>query len=277
MISNQLLNKYKPELVIGVGGYASAAITKRAQAKGIRTLLQEQNGYAGITNKLLGKNADAICVAYEKMNRFFPADKIHITGNPIRESILKVGAAKADWFAKYGLSKDRPVLLVVGGSLGARSINQAVEASLSGWVESGIQVIWQTGKNYQPKYQKVEGDGVSIHTFIKEMHEVYSLAGLVVSRAGALSISELCFVGKPTIFVPSPNVAEDHQTKNALAIVDQKAAVLVSDSEVGNVLQKKVLELISDSELGSDLAKNIKSLAKPDAVVSIVDIAEKIS
>lgn len=277
IISNQLLKKHKPDLVIGVGGYASAAITKRAQAKGIKTLLQEQNGYAGMTNKILGKNADAICVAYENMSRFFPAEKIHITGNPIRESILQVGAAQPDWYTKYGMRKDKQVLLVVGGSLGARSINKAVETALDGLIENGIQVIWQTGKNYQPTYQKKDGDGVSIQTFIKEMHEVYSLADLIVSRAGALSISELCFVGKPTVFVPSPNVAEDHQTKNALAMVDKQAAVLVSDAEVVNVMLKKVVALINDQDRKTALAKNIKSLAKPNAVNDIVDIAVKLN
>ncbi len=277
IISNQLLKKHKPQLVVGVGGYASAAITKRAQAKGIKTLLQEQNGYAGMTNKILGKNADAICVAYENMSRFFPVDKIHITGNPIRESILKMGVAKPEWYTKYGLSNDKPVLLVVGGSLGARSINKAVESALDILIENGVQVIWQTGKNYQHTYQKKAGDGVSIQNFIKEMHEVYSLADLIVSRAGALSISELCYVGKPTIFVPSPNVAEDHQTKNALAMVDKKAAVLVSDSEVNNVLLEKVIGLINDNVRTTELAMHIKSLAKPNAVNDIVDIAENLN
>jgi len=275
-MSSQLLKKHEPELVVGVGGYASAAITKRAQSKGIKTLLQEQNGYAGLTNKILGRKADAICVAYDHMNRFFPADKITITGNPIRKSILQVGVAKPEWFTEYNVSTDKPILLIVGGSLGARSINIAVESALESLIEKDIQVIWQTGKNYQPKYKSQKGDGVSIHTFIKEMHEVYSLASMVVSRAGALSISELCFVGKSTFFVPSPNVAEDHQTKNALALVDKNAAVLIADSEVSNVLLEQVIEMVADSAKQEELSKRIKDLAKPNAVVDIVNIAEKL-
>lgn len=273
-LSSKLIKKYKPQLVIGVGGYASAAITKKAQNKGVPTMLQEQNGFAGMTNKLMGKKAKAVCVAYENMEQFFAKEIIHITGNPIREKILGIAETQNEWYAKYNLEQGKPIVLFIGGSLGARSINKAVEKHVQALLDLGYQIIWQTGKNYQPKVESAKG--LSIHTFITEMNEVYSLADIIISRAGALSISELCFVGKPTILVPSPNVAEDHQTKNALALVDKNAAVLIADNEVENAIKERIEEVLEDEDLQNKLALNIKAMAKPRAVQDIVNIAEQV-
>jgi len=273
VLSNKILKERKPEIVIGVGGYASAAIVKRAQSKNIPTLLQEQNGYAGITNKLLGENANAICVAYERMERFFPAHLLHLTGNPVREIISKPIERNGELYKKYGLEENKPVLLFMGGSLGARSINIAVENNCKYLIQKGFQIIWQTGKNYNAKQQL---NGMHIQTFIKEMNEVYSLADIIISRAGAISISELCCVGKPCILVPSPNVAEDHQTKNAAELVRKNAAVLIADMEISGSLVENCLELWEHSEYREKLSKNISAMAKPNAVQDIVSIIENI-
>lgn len=272
-LSNKILKEKNPEIVIGVGGYASAAIVKRAQSKGIPTLLQEQNGYAGVTNKLLGKDAKAICVAYERMERFFPKHLLHITGNPVREIITKPIERNSALYKKYGLEENKPILLFIGGSLGARSINIAVENNCKYLLHKDFQIIWQTGKNYETAK---ELEGLKVQTFIKEMNEVYSLADIIISRAGAISISELCCIGKPVILVPSPNVAENHQTKNAAELVIKNAAVLIPDNEISGSLVENCIELWENLDNREKLSKNILAMAKPNAVQDIVSIIDDI-
>jgi len=273
LLSNKILREKKPEIVIGVGGYASAAIVKRAQSIGIPTLLQEQNGYAGVTNKLLGKSANAICVAYERMERFFPEPLLHLTGNPVREQITQPIERNTALYKKYDLEENKPVLLFIGGSLGARSINIAVENNCKYLLQKGFQIIWQTGKNYNTTTQL---PGMHVQTFIQEMNEVYSLADIIISRAGAISISELCCIGKPCILVPSPNVAEDHQTRNAAELVRKNAVVLIPDNEISGSLVENCLELWEHEDYREKLSKNIVAMAKPNAVQDIVSIIEDI-
>lgn len=273
-MSYKILKQKKPEVVIGVGGYASAAIGKAAQWLKIPTVLQEQNGYAGMTNKLLAPKAKVICVAYPNMQNQFPKTKLVLTGNPIREKIKQLPPPTRELYAKYNLEEGQPTLLVVGGSLGARTINESIWSNLSAILEAGMQIIWQTGKSFtkEIKHQK----GVYHSQFIKEMQEVYALADIIVSRAGAISISELCTVGKPTIFIPSPNVAEDHQTKNAISLSSLNAAVTIKDENANNELLPSLLELARNDKRKNELSENIKNLAQPLATQAIVDEIEKV-
>ncbi|QDH77792.1 undecaprenyldiphospho-muramoylpentapeptide beta-N-acetylglucosaminyltransferase [Echinicola soli] len=272
--AKKLIKRFKPHAVVGVGGYASGPLLYVAQQQGIPTLIQEQNSFAGLTNKLLAKKARAFCVAYEGMEKFFPADRIYFTGNPVRKDILDLGAKKEQALSHFGLEAGRQVVLVLGGSLGARTINNAVVASMKHFEEQGYQVLWQTGKFYiEEMTAKLVSAGLAhVHAleFIREMDLAYAAADLVVSRAGALSVSELSLVGKPVIFIPSPNVAEDHQTKNALACVEKDAAVLLSDDEAVEGLVGKVDGLMADPEGMERLGKNIKKMGKPDAAREIV-------
>ncbi|GAB4337665.1 MAG: undecaprenyldiphospho-muramoylpentapeptide beta-N-acetylglucosaminyltransferase [Flammeovirgaceae bacterium] len=267
--SNSILNSFKPDVVVGVGGYASGAILKAAQKKNIPTLIQEQNGYAGVTNKLLAKNAKKICVAYPQMEKYFPSDKIIFTGNPVRKDISNLPSLKSQAVQHFKLDKNKPTLLILGGSLGAKTINEIVAISLEKWKTKGIQIIWQTGKIYYPQYQKFASESVVVLPFIERMDLAYSVADLVISRAGALSISELCLAAKPCILVPSPNVAEDHQTKNAMALVNEKAAHLIKDVEAKEKLFRSVLELIDNEGERQLLSQNIAKLAKPNAAIDI--------
>lgn len=279
-IASQIVKDFRPDAVVGVGGYASGPVLYAAQSKGIPTLVQEQNSYAGLTNKLLAKKAKTICVAYSGMEKFFPAGKIRITGNPVRKDILDLSGKKEKALEHFGLTADRKTILVLGGSLGARTLNQAVLLDMEKLEKSGYQVLWQSGKFYfKDMLAKLEESGlkhIHLREFIREMDLAYAAADVIVSRAGALSVSELSLVGKPVIFIPSPNVAEDHQTKNAMAYVNHKAALLLRDVEAVGQLKLKVDEVMKDAELAAALGNNMKKLAKPDAALAIVSELEKL-
>lgn len=269
----QIINQFKPDIAVGVGGYASGPLLRMAEMKGIPTLLQEQNGYAGLTNKLLAKKANKICVAYPNMENYFPKDKIVFTGNPVRTDIMELESIKTEALAHYGFTPDKPILFVFGGSLGARTFNECMLDGVKSLTEEGIQVIWQTGKNnygaIKSKMEGKENSNLVLLPFIEKMQLAYACADLVIARAGALSISELCLAQKATILVPSPNVAEDHQTKNAKALVSESATVLITDKEAKEKLVNTAIELLKDEEKRNTLQENIKKLAKPNAAKDI--------
>jgi len=274
--ARSVVRKFKPDCVIGVGGYASGPVLKVAAQMGIPTILQEQNSYAGVTNRLLGKKANKICVAYNNMERFFPPEKIVFTGNPIRNGLEKLDGKRKEALEFFGLDPERPVILVVGGSLGARSLNNGIRAKLDLIRQSGVQMLWQTGKIY---YRELKGDldrnpagNVHLLEFIQRMDLAFAVADLVISRAGAGTISELCVVGKPVILVPSPNVAEDHQTANARALADVGAALLITDAEVNSRLVEEALALVGDRKRLEGLAENIEKMATPSATKDIVEV-----
>lgn len=276
--ARKIVREFKPDIAIGVGGYASGPTLKAAQKAGVPTLLQEQNSYAGVTNKLLSAGASKICVAYEGMERFFPAEKIVLTGNPIRKDLLNRNKTTAEARSSFGLDSSRPTLLVVGGSLGALTLNESLEKSIKNLIDKGIQVIWQTGKNFGDRAQiAAKGlKGVVVTKFITDMAQAYAAADLVVSRAGAGSISELELLGKPAVLVPSPNVAEDHQTKNALALSTRGAAVLLPDNECREKLEQTVIELLGNPARLEEMGANISKLAMNDSDERIVDEIAKI-
>lgn len=270
--SRQIINKFKPDVVIGTGGFASGPLLQVANSRNIPTVVQEQNSFPGITNKLLSKKANKICVAYENLERFFPKEKIVLTGNPVREDLLNIDAKRNEAITHFNLDANKKTLLVLGGSLGARRINQLIEKEIYNIVSKDIQVIWQCGKFYINEYKHFsDGKNVQVLDFIDRMDLVYAAADFVISRAGASSVSELCLVGKPTIFIPSPNVAEDHQTKNAKAIVDKNGAILLRENELEEKFETTFSNLISDESLQKELSQNIKSLAKPNATKDIVE------
>lgn len=271
-MAKKIVRDFKPDIAIGVGGYASGPTLKAAQRAGIPTLLQEQNSYAGITNKLLAKKADRICTAYDGMERFFPADRIIKTGNPVRSALLEK-RSREDARRSFGLDPAKPTVLVVGGSLGARTLNESVEAGLDSIARAGVQLIWQTGKAYGDRALKAaEGrEGVAATPFISDMASAYAAADLVVSRAGAGSISELELLGKPCILVPSPNVAEDHQTKNARALSDVGAALFVADAEAREKLVPEMLRTVADRPALEAMSEKISRLALPEADERIAD------
>ena len=273
-----VLTDFNPDIVIGVGGYASGPALKTAQKKGFPTLIQEQNSYAGVTNKMLGKKADAICTAYEKMDRFFPADRIILTGNPVRSSILNSPLTREEAKTTLGFNPGRPLVLVVGGSLGALTINKSIASALDAFEKDGIQIMWQTGRYYASRFEPLAAgrQGVKASAFIDDMATAYRAADLVVSRAGAGTISELQLLGCPSILVPSPNVAEDHQRKNALALVERGAAVMVSDDEAGEHLAHEIIALITDRKRLEATGRAAASMALPQAAERIVDRAEEI-
>ena len=271
----RVIKDFCPDVAVGVGGYASGAALKVAQQMGIPVVLQEQNSFAGVTNKMLAKGAEKICVAYTGMERFFPADKIILTGNPVRQNLLAT-IDKKEAYEYFGLNPDKPTLMVMGGSLGARTVNQAMIAGLEKLKQSGIQVIWQTGKLY---YEQIKSDlsdqsdlsDIKILDFLARMDYAYAVADLVVSRAGASSISELSLLGKSSILVPSPNVAEDHQTHNARALSDKGAAILVKDVDAVDTLVDIALETIASKEKLQSLSDNVLKLAYPNSAEKIVD------
>lgn len=271
--ARKVMRDFCPDIAVGVGGYASGPMLKEVQKNGIPTLLQEQNSYAGVTNKLLAKKAGAICVAYEGMERFFPADKIVLTGNPVRANILNCELTQAEAKAQLGFDPSRKLVLVVGGSLGARTVNDSVAASLDEITATGAQIMWQTGKIYADQCAVVaQGkEGVKATAFISDMNVAYRAADLVVSRAGAGTISELQLLGMPVILVPSPNVAEDHQRKNAQALVDKDAAVMILDADCRENLASQVVTLLADDTRREALSVNIKNMALVDADEKIVD------
>lgn len=280
-MAKSILKDFKPDIAIGVGGYASGPMLKEAQKQGIPTLLQEQNSYAGVTNKLLAAKAERICVAYEGMERFFPADKIVLTGNPVRRNLLECGATPEQARQAMGMEADKKTILIIGGSLGARTINNAIINGLKQIGEArGVQVIWQTGKLYDQQCREaLEASGVknvAQMPFISNMDMAYRAADLVVSRAGASSISELQLLGKAAILVPSPNVAEDHQTKNAQALSTRDAAIFVADADAGTQLVGTMLDTVLNSDRIAALGANVLKMALRDAAEHIVDEVELI-
>ena len=269
--AGKLIEQFRPDAVVGVGGYASAPVLLAATSRAIPSLIQEQNSYAGLVNKLLARRVNKICVAYDGMERFFPAEKLVVTGNPVRAEIAHGDRAEALEF--FGLNPDKKTLLVIGGSLGARTLNQATVAALPRLREAGIQLLWQTGKLYFPEAQQQtdQASGLQPLEFIQRMDLAYAAADVVISRAGALSVSELCLTGKASILVPSPNVAEDHQTKNALALASKGAAVLISDEHAPARLYDEALRLLADPERQQQLSARVRELARPNATAAIVD------
>ena len=280
-LAKKILQDFKPDIAIGVGGYASGPMLKEAQKQGIPTLLQEQNSYAGVTNKLLAAKADCICVAYEGMERFFPQEKIVLTGNPVRRNLLECGASPEQARQAMGVDPNKKTVLIIGGSLGARTINNAIIDGLNKIGEAyDVQVIWQTGKIYDQQCSEAlrvsNVKNVVQMPFISNMDMAYRAADLVVSRAGASSISELQLLGKAAILVPSPNVAEDHQTKNALALVNRDAAIMVTDADAGAQLVDTMLATVADEAKTAELGSNVLQMALRDAAERIVDEVEKI-
>jgi len=273
--ARKIIKDFRPDIAIGVGGYASAPTLKAASALGIPTLLQEQNSYAGVTNKLLARKAGCICVAYEGMERFFPKEKIVLTGNPVRQDLFAIAPKSAEAYQFFGLNPQKKTLLIVGGSLGARTINQSIIAHLQALSESDIQVIWQTGKFYiddaRKSAEQFSSPNIIVTDFVSRMDYAYAIADLVISRAGASSISELCLLEKPTILVPSPNVAEDHQTQNALALVRKDAAILIKDADAREQLVPEALKLLHNNEKLKSLSQNIATLAQKDSAGRIAD------
>lgn len=272
--SRKILRKFKPAVAIGTGGYASAPLLKTAASKGIPCLIQEQNSYPGITNKWLSKNVEKICVAYEGLEKYFPIQKLKLTGNPVRQDLMAITLSKEEALNFFELDQKKKTLLILGGSLGARAINVLVSNSLKFFEENNVQLIWQCGKFYEKEYKRAETNSVKVHSFLNRMDMAYTAADFIISRAGALSVSELCLVGKPVIFIPSPNVAEDHQTHNARSIAEQNAAILIKESEANDIFEKEFLELLNSSERQNELSENIKKLARPNATKDIVDEIE---
>jgi len=273
--AKKIVKEFKPDIAIGVGGYASGPLLRQAGKLGVPTLLQEQNSYPGITNKLLARKALKICVAYDNMERFFDEKKIIFTGNPVRKEILNITGKEERAKSHFGLDKEKKTILVIGGSLGARTVNNSIKAAAEILEENKIQVLWQTGKFYHEEMKSFviekELKNIHVHDFIYEMDLAYASADLVISRAGALSISELCLVGKPTILVPSPNVSEDHQTKNAMALVNQNAAVLVKDIEAVEKLGNTAIDLLKNETKLEELKNNIVRFGRPNAAEAIAN------
>jgi UDP-N-acetylglucosamine--N-acetylmuramyl-(pentapeptide) pyrophosphoryl-undecaprenol N-acetylglucosamine transferase len=275
-IARKIIADFKPDVVVGVGGYASGPTLRAATTNRIPTLIQEQNSYPGITNKILASKVNKICVAYKGMEKYFPASKIVITGNPVRQNIVNNAIEKQDAIIHFELNANKKTILVIGGSLGARTINESIKLLLPLIENNNYQLIWQTGKFF---YELAKNEvvinnykNIKVFEFITEMDYAYSSADIIISRAGAIAISELCIVGKPVILIPSPNVAEDHQTKNAMALVNNNAAILVKDIDAKNNLKDKLFQLLEDVQQQKRLAENIKSLAYPDAADTIADV-----
>lgn len=269
--SRSIIKEFKPNVVIGTGGFASGPLLQMANMLNIPTVIQEQNSYPGITNKILSKKANKICVAYENLERFFPKRKMILTGNPVRQDLINIEGIREEAIKYFNLDPNKKTLLVLGGSLGARRVNQLIEKELNNIVSKEVQIIWQCGKLYFEDYKKYNSNTVQVLAFIDRMDFVYAAADIVISRAGASSVSELCIVGKPVIFIPSPNVAEDHQTKNAKSIVDRKGAIMLKESELNSQFSLVFEALLKDSGKQEQLSKNIKQLALPNATKQIVD------
>jgi UDP-N-acetylglucosamine--N-acetylmuramyl-(pentapeptide) pyrophosphoryl-undecaprenol N-acetylglucosamine transferase len=273
--ARKILKEFNPDVVIGVGGYASGPVLRIAAGRGIPTLIQEQNSHAGITNRILGKRARTICVAYEGMEKYFPEDKIVLTGNPVREFVSEIKIKTKEALKYFSLSGDKKILLIMGGSLGAQTINESINANLDLIAGTDIDVIWQTGRHYfdnileNLKKRKIQN--IKILDFINRMDYAYSVADVIISRAGGSTISELCLVGKPIILVPSPNVAEDHQKKNALALVRKNAALMIKDAEARNELIPQAIKLISNIDLIENLSKNCKKMGIKNSAERIAD------
>lgn len=269
MQARKIIKRFKPQVAVGVGGYASGPLLYMASKMGIACLIQEQNSFAGLTNKILGKRVQKICVAFDGMENFFPKDKIIKTGNPVREDAVRTEGLRNEALSYFGLKPGNKTLLIVGGSQGALSVNQAIKASIHSLENLGINIIWQTGKYFFEEAKKtVEGlpsDRVKVYDFINRMNLAYALADLIVSRAGASTVSELCMIGKPAMLVPLPTAAEDHQAMNAMSLVKENAAIMIRDQELNNLLFSEIKSLLSDQERMNQLSANIKKLALPDA------------
>ena len=272
-----LIKKFDPDLVIGTGGFASGPILYIASKFNVPTLIQEQNSYAGVTNKILSKHVNSICVAYENMHRFFPRNKIIITGNPVRKKIIEITGDHLDKSNLFNLNSENKTILIIGGSLGARTINETIGNGLERFKKYNLNIIWQTGKSFSEKAHEliaaINTRGITTHIFIKEIQLAYGLADIIVSRAGAIAISELCVVGKPVILIPSPNVAENHQYKNAQSLVNKNAAILVKDSKANNKLVDEIIKLQNNPILMNELGENIKKMEFKNAANVISDYA----
>lgn len=267
-----IIRDFKPNVVIGTGGFASGPLLQIAAIAGIPSLIQEQNSFPGITNKLLARRANKICVAYENLERFFPKQKLILTGNPVRQDLIGIESKRKEGQEYFKLNPNKKTLLILGGSLGARRINQLIAKEMVDFASQDIQVIWQCGKFYFEEYKHFgDRENVQVLAFIDRMDLVYAAADVMISRAGASSVSELCIVGKPVIFIPSPNVAEDHQTKNAQAVVDRKGAILIKEVELDTKFNTVFNNLMADTTLQAELSENIKQLAKPEATKDIVE------
>jgi UDP-N-acetylglucosamine--N-acetylmuramyl-(pentapeptide) pyrophosphoryl-undecaprenol N-acetylglucosamine transferase len=281
LLARGIIKDFKPDVVVGVGGYASGPVLRQAGNMGIPILIQEQNSYAGVTNKLLGKKASAVCVAYDGMEKYFPAEKIIKTGNPVRQNFDNLDKLRTEAMAFFDLDINYPVILVLGGSLGAGTINRSLSENIRKVKDSGNQWLWQTGKLYYENINTLvnnpPGSRITVHDFIDRMDYAFAAADIIVSRAGAGTISELCLVGKPVILIPSPNVAEDHQTRNAEALVKRNAAVMVRDSEAVYCLVDEAIKLVEDKERRSFLAGNIKAMADRDADIRIASEIMKLA
>ena len=274
--ARNIVKQFKPHVAIGTGGFASGPLLRMAQRAGVPCVLQEQNSFAGITNKLLAAKAEKICVAYDGMERFFPKEKIVKTGNPIRTDLVAVSKNKEEALGFFGLKGDKKTVLVLGGSLGARRINQLIEKKLEFFAKQNLQVLWQCGKLYYEAYKKHDSDTVKVMAFVNRMDLAYAAADVIISRAGAGSVSELCLVGKPVIFIPSPNVAEDHQTQNAKALVSKDAAIMLKEDELDAEFETNFSNLMASEALQEKLGKNIRKMAMPKATEHIVDEIEKL-
>jgi UDP-N-acetylglucosamine--N-acetylmuramyl-(pentapeptide) pyrophosphoryl-undecaprenol N-acetylglucosamine transferase len=273
--ARRIINEFKPDVVVGFGGFASGPTLRVAASKGIPTVLQEQNSYAGVTNKLLAEKAVKICVAYPNMERFFPKEKVVLTGNPVRSDILNLHAKKAEGIKHFNLNPNRKTIVIIGGSLGARTLNRAMEANADLIAQSqDVQILWQCGKLYETDFKDGKAanlPNVQMKTFIDRMDLVYAAADVIIARAGALTISELCLAGVPSVLVPSPNVAEDHQTQNAMSLVNENAAILVKDIHAKEEMIEKALQILRNDLLQSDLKNNILRLGRPYACKDIAD------
>ena len=275
-----IINKFNPDLVIGTGGFASGPILYVAAKKKIPTLIQEQNSYAGITNRILSSYVNKVCVAYDDMQKFFPAEKIILTGNPIRDNIITSNLVNVSESKEFEIDKNKLTVLVIGGSLGAKSINTAIKSKLHLFKENNLNLIWQTGESFglmaQNAISELSVYGIKNHVFVKDMHIAYQLCDIIISRAGAIAISEICCIGKPTILVPSPNVAENHQYKNAQSLVNKKAALVVNDKDANDKLVESIINLYNNKVLQSTLGENIKKMEVKNSANTIANIALKL-
>lgn len=275
-----IVKKFKPHAVVGTGGYASGPIMLAATRLGIASVIQEQNSFAGLANKQVAGKVSKVCVAYEGMEKYFPKEKIVLTGNPVRKDILIIEEKRGKALGQFGFDAGKKTLLIIGGSLGAKTINESILLGIEKLIDAQVQVIWQTGKGYYHEYlaqlSKYDVKKIRVYDFLREMDLAYAAADVVISRSGAIAVSELCIAKKPSILVPSPNVAEDHQTKNAMALVEKQAAQLVADKDARGILVDEVLKLLFDEQRAAKLSENISKLAKPNATNEIVDEIEKL-
>ncbi len=275
-----VIRRFKPQVVIGTGGYASGPIMLAATRARIPSIVQEQNSFAGLANKQVAEKVSKVCVAYEGMEKYFPKDKIVVTGNPVRKDILTIADKREKGLAHFGFSADKRTILIIGGSLGARTINESILAGIDKLIDAQVQVIWQTGKIYYESYKALLGNRnlffIRVQDFVREMDLAYAAADVVISRSGALAVSELCIAMKPAILVPSPNVAEDHQTKNAMALVNKNAALMIADKDANDLLVDEGLRLVFDDQRAQKFSENIGKLAKPNATIDIVNEIEKL-